>query len=76
MVNFPTSALATLCFIESYKLPLEKKRATVIGRSNSVGLPIALLLTHKDVICQVSHDHVDLTPTFLKDVGFVDRSDV
>ena len=31
MVNFPTSALATLCFIESYKLPLEKKRATVLS---------------------------------------------
>ena len=76
MVNFPTSALATLCFIESYKLPLQKKRATVIGRSNSVGLPIALLLTHKDVICQVSHDHANLTPTFLKDVGVVGWSDV
>ena len=69
MVNLPTSALATLYFIESYKLPLEKKKATVIGRSNSVGLPIALLLTHKDVTCQLSHSTSDITPDALKDVG-------
>lgn len=71
MVNLPTSALATLCFIESYKLPLEKKKATVIGRSNSVGLPIALLLTHKDVTCQLSHSTSDITPDVLKDSDYV-----
>ena len=71
MVNFPTSALATLCLIESYKLPLEKKKATVIGRSNSVGLPIALLLTHKDVTCQLSHGHNDITGEFLKESDYV-----
>lgn len=70
MVNLPTTALATLCFVESYKLPLEKKKATIIGRSDNVGLPIALLLTHKDVTCQLSHNHKDITPSLLKDVSF------
>ena len=70
MVNLPTTALATLCFVESYKLPLEKKKATIIGRSDTVGLPIALLLTHKDVTCQLSHNHKDVTPSLLKDVSF------
>lgn len=69
MVNLPTTALATLCFVESYKLPLEKKKATIIGRSDNVGLPIALLLTHKDVTCQLSHNHQDVTPSLLKDVS-------
>lgn len=69
MVNLPSSALATLCFVESYKLPLEKKKATIIGRSESVGLPIALLLTHKDMTCQITGSHTDLDGTLLKDVG-------
>ena len=68
MVNLPSSALATLCFVESYKLPLEKKKATIIGRSDSVGLPIALLLTHKNMTCQVTPSHTELNETLLKDV--------
>ena len=68
MVNLPSSALATLCFVESYKLPLEKKKATIIGRSESVGLPIALLLTHKDMTCQITGSHSELDSKLLKDV--------
>ena len=76
MVNLPSSALATLCFVESYKLPLEKKKATIIGRSDSVGLPIALLLTHKDMTCQVTPSHTELNETLLKDVLFESLSHV
>ena len=71
MVNLPSPALATLCFVESYKLPLEKKKATIIGRSDSVGLPIALLLTHKDMTCQVTPSHTELNETLLKDSDYV-----
>ena len=39
------------------------------GCSNNVGLPIALLLSHKDMTCQLSHSHSDITPSLLKDVG-------
>ena len=68
-MNLPSSALATLCFVESYKLPLEKKKAMIIGRSESVGLPIALLLTHKDMTCQITGSHSELDGNMLKDVG-------
>ena len=41
----------------------------MIGCSSNVGLPIARLLSHKDMTCQLSHSHQDITPSLLKDVS-------
>ena len=69
LLRYPDRGGYEVLNAHSYKLPLEKKKATVIGCSNNVGLPIALLLSHKDMTCQLSHSHSDITPSLLKDVG-------
>ena len=38
-----------------YKIPIEGKRAVVIGRSNIVGLPASLLLQNRDATVTVLH---------------------
>ena len=38
-----------------HKIPIEGKRAVVLGRSNIVGLPAALLLNNRDATVTVVH---------------------
>jgi methylenetetrahydrofolate dehydrogenase (NADP+) / methenyltetrahydrofolate cyclohydrolase len=44
-VHAPAVALAALAIARHYRLPLEGEPVTVIGRSATVGLPLALLLS-------------------------------
>ena len=41
--------------LRRYKIPVEGQRAVVIGRSNLVGRPVALLLMHQNATITVCH---------------------
>ena len=43
----PATPSAILSIIKYYKIPTKSKRVVVIGRSQIVGLPISILLSHK-----------------------------
>jgi len=51
----PCTPLGVMALLEHYKLPIEGKRAVVIGRSNLVGKPAALLLMHRNATVTVCH---------------------
>ena len=55
----PCTPAGIMTLLERYKVPLEGKRAVVIGRSNVVGLPMMLMLTHANatVTCVHSRSH-------------------
>ncbi|HXY46813.1 MAG TPA: bifunctional 5,10-methylenetetrahydrofolate dehydrogenase/5,10-methenyltetrahydrofolate cyclohydrolase [Thermoplasmata archaeon] len=47
--HVPAVALAALAIAQHYRLPLEGERVAVLGRSETVGLPLALLLAGKSM---------------------------
>ncbi len=51
----PTTALAVMKLLDYYRIPLEGKRAIVIGRSPAVGRPVAQLLLNRNATVTVAH---------------------
>ncbi len=59
---FPATPLGVMKMLEHYKVKIEGKNATVIGRSNVVGKPLALMLLAKNATVTVCHSRTkDLT---------------
>lgn len=59
----PRACLATL---EHYGIELDGKNVVVIGRSNVVGKPVAMLLLQKNATVTVCHSHTKNLPELLK----------
>lgn len=51
----PCTPKGIITMIESTGVPIEGKRAVVVGRSNIVGKPVALLLMHRHATVTVCH---------------------
>ncbi|MBI3622023.1 MAG: bifunctional methylenetetrahydrofolate dehydrogenase/methenyltetrahydrofolate cyclohydrolase FolD [Nitrospirae bacterium] len=51
----PCTPLGCMELLDHYKLPIEGRRAAIIGRSNLVGKPAALLLMHRHATITVCH---------------------
>ena len=51
----PSTAVAVMEILERSKTPLEGKRVVVLGRSNVVGKPLALLLLQKHATVTICH---------------------
>ncbi|HXZ26318.1 MAG TPA: bifunctional methylenetetrahydrofolate dehydrogenase/methenyltetrahydrofolate cyclohydrolase FolD [Nitrospiria bacterium] len=51
----PCTPLGCMELLDHYKLPVEGRRAVVVGRSNLVGKPAALLLMHRNATVTVCH---------------------
>lgn len=51
----PCTPLGVMKMLEAYDIPIEGKRAVVIGRSNIVGKPMALLLLNRNATVTVCH---------------------
>lgn len=57
--------------LEEYNLPIEGKHAVVIGRSNMVGKPIALLLQQKNATVTMCHSKTKDLKRFTKDADII-----
>ena len=51
----PATPSGIMYLLDYYKVPLEGKHAVVIGRSNIVGKPVALMLLHKNATVTLCH---------------------
>jgi len=51
----PATPLAVMKMLEHYKVQIEGKHAVVIGRSNVVGKPLALMLLEKNATVTICH---------------------
>lgn len=51
----PCTAVAVMKMIEYYNLKLTGKKAVVLGRSNVIGKPVAMLLLEKDATVTICH---------------------
>lgn len=55
----PCTARACMAALEHYKIELKGKYAVVIGRSNVIGKPVALLLTQKHATVTICHSRTE-----------------
>ncbi|MCL5116987.1 MAG: bifunctional 5,10-methylenetetrahydrofolate dehydrogenase/5,10-methenyltetrahydrofolate cyclohydrolase [Firmicutes bacterium] len=51
----PCTPAGILDLLEAYQIPVSGRRAVVVGRSALVGLPVALLLMHKNATVSIIH---------------------
>ncbi len=53
----PCTPRACMAVLEHYGIPLAGRHAVVLGRSNVVGKPLAMLLLHKNATVTICHSH-------------------
>ncbi len=51
----PCTPAGVIEMLDRYKIPIEGQRAVIVGRSNLVGRPVALLLMHRNATITVCH---------------------
>jgi len=51
----PCTPMGVMEMLDRYKVPIEGRRAVVVGRSNLVGRPVALLLMHRHATVTICH---------------------
>ncbi len=61
--------------MKRYKIPIDGKRAVVLGRSNIVGVPVATLLQQENATVTVCHSRTPDIPEIVKQVRESIRSE-
>ena len=51
----PCTPLGIIKLLEHYHIPVEGKNAVIVGRSNIVGKPVALMLLHRNATVTICH---------------------
>ena len=62
---------ACMAILKYYDIPLDGKHAVVLGRSNVVGKPVALLLLQENCTVTVCHSHTKNLPDLLQQADIV-----
>ena len=62
---------ACMAILEHYGIELDGKNVVVIGRSNVVGKPVAMLLLSKNATVTVCHSHTQNLPELLKQADII-----
>ena len=58
----PCTPLGVMKLLEAYDIPVARKHAVIIGRSNIVGKPMAMLLLAKDATVTICHSKTQNLP--------------
>ena len=62
---------ACIAMLQFYKIPLDGKHAVVLGRSNVVGKPVALLLLQENCTVTVCHSHTKNLRSILRQADII-----
>jgi len=62
---------ACLAILKYYNIPLDGKHAVVLGRSNVVGKPVALLLLQENCTVTVCHSHTENLSELLRQADII-----
>jgi methylenetetrahydrofolate dehydrogenase (NADP+)/methenyltetrahydrofolate cyclohydrolase len=62
---------ACMAMLKFYRIPLDGKHAVVLGRSNVVGKPVALLLLQENCTVTVCHSHTKNLPELVRQADIV-----
>lgn len=68
--NYPCTPNGVMALLHEYGVEIEGKNALVIGRSNIVGRPMAMMLEHEGAIVTIAHSKTKnlLNPIFNADI--------
>lgn len=64
--NFPCTPNGVMALLDEYDIEIEGKNALVIGRSNIVGRPMAMMLEHEGATVTIAHSKTDNYTLFSK----------
>ena len=67
----PCTAEAVIALLEHYGVPLEGRRAVVVGRSLVIGKPVAMLLLEKNATVTVCHSRTRALPELTRRADIV-----
>lgn len=59
----PCTPQGCLELLDRYNIPIQGKHAVVLGRSNIVGIPTAMLLLRRNATVQICHSYTENLPT-------------
>ena len=62
----PNTPQSVISILEFYNIPIQGKKVVVIGRSNIVGKPVALLLLEKHATVTICHSKTENLPAITK----------
>ncbi len=68
---FSATPLAIMKILEYYKIPIEGKNALIIGRSQILGKPIAMMLLNKNATVTIAHSKTQNLPKLCKKADIV-----
>lgn len=57
--------------LDRYEIPISGKRAVVLGRSRTVGLPMALLLLHRNATVTICHSKTENLPAVTREADIL-----
>jgi methylenetetrahydrofolate dehydrogenase (NADP+)/methenyltetrahydrofolate cyclohydrolase len=63
----PCTPAGILSLLDAAEVPLDKRRAVVVGRSNIVGKPVALLLLGRHATVTMCHSHTKNLPAITRE---------
>lgn len=67
----PCTPAGIMELLQAYDIPVEGKRCVVIGRSNIVGKPQAMLLMHKNATVTICHSHTKDLPAVCREADIL-----
>ena len=68
---YPCTPLGVMKILEEYNIDLCGKNVVVIGKSNIVGLPLSLLLLHKEATVTICHSNTIDLPSITKNADIL-----
>jgi methylenetetrahydrofolate dehydrogenase (NADP+)/methenyltetrahydrofolate cyclohydrolase len=67
LYHIPSTPLGGIALLEHYEVPLKGKRTVVIGRSDIVGKPMAMLLLHRHATVTIAHSRTENLPALCRE---------
>lgn len=67
----PCTPKGVIRLLEEYKIPIEGKNAVIVGRSNIVGKPIAIMLMNRNATVAVCHSKTANLPQFTRNADIL-----
>jgi 5,10-methylene-tetrahydrofolate dehydrogenase/methenyl tetrahydrofolate cyclohydrolase len=67
----PCTPKGCIELLDRYNIPIEGKNAVIIGRSNIVGLPVSMLLLHRNATVTICHSRTADTETKVRNADII-----
>lgn len=68
---YPATATGILTLLDKYNIEIEGKRVSIVGRSNLVGRPVAILMKNKGADVTVCHSKTNDIPSITKETDII-----